>query len=104
MVENQLRHNKINDPFILELFKEIPKENFLPNDIKDHPYSDLNITLVSNRGYLKNLHIAQLINYAEINQTHKVLHLGALTGYVTTMLANLCSEDFAIESGSSGSK
>lgn len=98
MVENQLRPNKINDPVILELFKAMPKENFLPNEIKDQPYSDLDITLVSHRGYLKNLHIAQLINYAEINKTHKVLHLGALTGYVTTMLANLSSEVFAVES------
>ena len=54
-----------------EKIKEVPKENFLPNEIKDLSYSDLDITLVSNRGYLKNLHIAQLINYAENRQFHQ---------------------------------
>ena len=34
MVENQLRPNKINDPTILELFKNIKKEDFLPEQIK----------------------------------------------------------------------
>ena len=97
MVENQLRPNKIKDQNILNLFKKIPKENFLPNEINEIPYSDLDINLISNRGYLKNLHIAQLINSAEIKKTHKILHIGSLTGYVTVLLANLCFKVTAIE-------
>ena len=75
MVENQLRPNKIKDLNILNLFKKKPKEIFLP----------------------KNLHIAQLIKNAEIQKHHKVLHIGALTGYVTSLLSDLCFEVFAIE-------
>ena len=97
MVENQLRPNKIKDPILLNIFKKIPKEIFLPEEIKEIPYSDLDINIATNRGYLKNLHIAQLINNAEINKKHKVLHLGALTGYVTTILAHLSLEVIAIE-------
>ena len=97
MVENQLRPNKIKDPIILNIFKKIPKESFLPEEIKGIPYSDLDINITTNRGYLKNLHIAQLINNAEINKKHKVLHLGALTGYVSTILAHLSMEVIAIE-------
>jgi len=97
MVENQLRPNKIKDIHILELFNTIPKEEFLPEQITLPPYSDLDIPLLKNRGYLKNLHIAQLIHNAEIENTHKVLHIGALTGYVTSILANLSAEVYAIE-------
>ena len=79
------------------MFKTIPKEKVLPDEINAIPYSDLDITLALNRGYLKNLHIAQLIHYSEINKKHKILHLGALTGYVTSLIANLCSEVIAIE-------
>jgi len=56
MVENQLRPNKINNPTILELFKNIKKEDFLPEQIKKNSYNDLDAQLSSNRGYLKNLH------------------------------------------------
>ena len=97
MVKNQLRPNKIKDQWILNLFKEIPKEDFLIDGSKVSPYSDLDINISHNRGYLKNLHLAQLINNAEIKKEHKVLHLGALTGYVTTLLSNLCFEVVAVE-------
>jgi len=97
MVENQLRPNKIKNPLILELFKEMPKENFMLEDEGVIPYSDADITLANNRGYLKNLHIAQLINSAEIQKHHIILHVGALTGYVTALLSNLCLKVYAIE-------
>ena len=98
MVENQLRPNKINDLNILNLFKTVPKEKFLPSSKTKISYSDVDIQMLSNRGYLKNLHLAQLIKSAEIKKNHKVLHLGALTGYFTVLLSNLCSEVTAIES------
>ena len=97
MVKNQLRPNKIKDQLILNLFKAMPKEDFLIDGIKVSPYSDLDINISHKRGYLKNLHIAQLINNAEIEKNHKVMHLGALTGYVTALLSNLCSEVVAVE-------
>jgi protein-L-isoaspartate(D-aspartate) O-methyltransferase len=100
MVENQLRPNKIKDPIILSLFRNIPKEDFFTKEVSLIPYSDSDIDISDNRGYLKNVHTAQLINHLEIKQQHKVLHIGALTGYVTVLLSNLCSEVVAIEENS----
>ena len=97
MVENQLRPNKIKEEGILSVFRKISKEAFLPKDLESLAYSDMDITLGSNRGYLKNLHIAQLIKHAEIEKTNKVLHIGALTGYVSILISDLCFEIFAIE-------
>ena len=100
MVENQLRPNKIKDPTILSLFKKTPKEDFFTQEVSAIPYSDSDIDIVGNRGYLKNLHTAQIIHHSEINQKHKVLHIGALTGYVTVLLSNLCFEVVAVEESS----
>jgi len=97
MVENQLRPNKIKDPVLLNLFRKKPKETFLPENTGSLSYLDMDITLSQNRGYLKNLHIAQLIKHAEINSNHKVLHIGALTGYVTSLISDLCFKVIAIE-------
>ena len=97
MVENQLRPNKINNPVILELFKNIKKEDFLPEKIKKNSYNDLDAELSSNRGYLKNLHIAQLIHSAEIDKQDKILHIGGMTGYVSVILSSLCKELIIIE-------
>jgi len=97
MVENQLRPNKIQDANILEIFKSVPKEIFLYEENRSSTYSDLDIHLSGNRGYLKTLHIAQLINSANIKKNHKILHLGGLTGYVSVLMANLSKEVIVVE-------
>ncbi len=98
MVENQLRPNKISNPDILDLFRHIKKEDFLPDDIKELSYLDIDIDLEQNRGYLKNLHIAQLISNSKINKKDKILHIGGLTGYVSVMLSKLCKKLIVLES------
>ena len=98
MVENQLRPNKIKDPYILELFRNMEKERFIPSNLANLSYSDMDINLDNKRGYLKNLHIAQLIKHADLNKDHKILHLGSLTGYVSSLLANICKQVYAVES------
>ena len=97
MVENQLRPNKINNQVILELFLRVEKENFLHENQQNIAYSDLDIPMVERRGYLKNLHIAQLIQFSNIQENDKILHIGGLTGYVTLLLANLSNYIICLE-------
>jgi len=97
MVKNQLLPNKINNHDILELFKNTKKENFLTENLKEISYSDIEINLEANRGYLNNLHIAQLIHKADVKEQHKVLHIGGMTGYVSVMLSKLSKELIVIE-------
>ena len=55
MVENQLKPNKIREKSLLNLFKTIPKEEFVPDDIRKKCYFDKDLSILQNRGYLKNL-------------------------------------------------
>ena len=97
MVQNQLRPNKIKQKVVLDLFLNTPKENFVPDDFKTICYSDKNINIINKRGYLKNLHLAQIIHNAEIKKNDKVLHIGGLTGYLSSMIAQLCKKIIIIE-------
>jgi len=101
MVENQLRPNMINDLEILNIFRNTKKEDFLLEHDKDVTYSDVDISLDNNRGYLKNLHIAQLINSAKIKKNDKILHIGGMTGYVSVLLSYLCDRVIVIENNKS---
>ena len=89
MVENQLKPNQITDQRIHKIFNLIKKEKFLKEDIQNLSYIDSDINLSKHRGYLKTLQIARLIQYSKINNKDKVLHIGGLTGYVTTILSKL---------------
>ena len=92
MIENQLRPNKITNLDILKVFKNVSKENFISKDKINLCYSDQDISIKDQRGYLKNLHLAQILHFAEIKNHEKVLHIGGLTGYLSVLIAKLCME------------
>ena len=97
MVINQLRPNKINEENILKIFEKIPKENYLDVSAVKNCYLDKNLDITDKRGYLKNLHLAQIIKYSEISSNDKVLHIGGLTGYFSVLVSSLCKELFVVE-------
>tara|TARA_Y100001970_G_C14235283_1_gene861440 strand:- start:2781 stop:3461 length:681 start_codon:yes stop_codon:yes gene_type:complete len=97
MVENQLRPNKISSLSLLDIFNTVSKEKFISEDNLNICYSDQDIAVLDNRGYLKNLHIAQILHFAEIKKHEKVLHIGGLTGYVSVLISKLCKEIYVTE-------
>ena len=97
MVTNQLRPNKINEENILKIFENTPKEKYLDSHLGNKCYLDKNLDIIDKRGYLKNLHLAQIIKYSEISKNDKVLHLGGLTGYLSTLISNLCNKLLVVE-------
>ena len=97
MVINQLRPNKISEEKILKTFEKTAKEKYLETNLGKNCYLDKNIDITEKRGYLKNLHLAQIIKYSEISPLDKVLHIGGLTGYFSTIISYLCKELFVVE-------
>ena len=97
MIKNQLIPNDINKKSILDVFNNIKKENFLPENFKLNAYIDNEIYIDKDNSYLSNLNIARLIKFAEFSKYDKILHIGALTGYVTSLISNFVSEVIALE-------
>ena len=97
MVVNQLRPNKINEENILQIFEKTPKENYLDVSLSKNCYLDNNLDITEKRGYLKNLHLAQIIKYSKILPNDKVLHIGGLTGYFSALISTLCKELHVVE-------
>ena len=97
MVVNQLRPNKINEENILKIFEKTPKENYLDVSLGKNCYLDNNLDITDKRGYLKNLHLAQIIKYSKILPNDKVLHIGGLTGYFSVLISSLCEELHVVE-------
>jgi len=97
MIENQLRPNKITNNDVLQAFMSTSKEKFISEDKINICYSDQDISIKDQRGYLKNLHLAQILHYAEINNNEKVLHIGGLTGYLSVLIAKLCNKIYVTD-------
>tara|TARA_Y100001970_G_scaffold52522_1_gene66397 strand:- start:3831 stop:4481 length:651 start_codon:yes stop_codon:yes gene_type:complete len=97
MIENQLRPNKITNNDVLKVFMSTSKEKFISEDKINICYSDQDICIKDRRGYLKNLHLAQILHYAEIRNYEKVLHIGGLTGYLSVLISKLCNKIYVTD-------
>jgi len=97
MIENQLKPNKITNSDILSVFNKVSKENFISKDKINICYSDQDISVKDTRGYLKNLHLAQILHFSDIKTHEKVLHIGGLTGYLSVLIAKLCNEIYVTD-------
>ena len=101
MIENQLRPNKITNNEVLQAFMSTSKEKFISEDKINICYSDQDIFIKNQRGYLKNLHLAQILHYADIKNNEKVLHIGGLTGYLSVLIAKLCNKIYVTDNDQS---
>ena len=97
MIENQLRPNKITNSNVLQAFMNTSKEQFISEDKINICYSDQDISIKDQRGYLKNLHLAQILHFADIKNNDKVLHIGGLTGYLSVLIAKLCNKIYVTD-------
>ena len=101
MIENQLRPNKITNSDVLQAFMNTSKEQFISEDKINICYSDQDIFIKDRRGYLKNLHLAQILHFADIKNDEKVLHIGGLTGYLSVLIAKLCNKIYVTDNDQS---
>ena len=101
MIENQLRPNKITNSNVLQAFMNTSKEQFISDDKINICYSDQDISIKDRRGYLKNLHLAQILHFADIKNNEKVLHIGGLTGYLSVLIAKLCKKIYVTDNDQS---
>ena len=101
MIENQLRPNKITNGDVLQAFMSTSKEQFISEDKINICYSDQDISIKDKRGYLKNLHLAQILHFADIKNDEKVLHIGGLTGYLSVLISKLCNKIYVTDNDQS---
>lgn len=104
MVESQVRPNGITDRRILDAMAQIARETFVPPSRRDVAYMDEDVLLASHeagrpaRYLIEAMAFARLVQLAEVRPTDRILHVGAGTGYGTTVLARLGDTVVAVES------
>lgn len=98
MVASQLRTNAVSDPRIVAVMAQVPREAFLPADVRGIAYRDTAVPL--GRGRFQNVPIAtgRLLTEAYLLPADRVLLIGAAGGYTAAVLAGLVGEVVAVES------
>ncbi|MGL1920121.1 MAG: protein-L-isoaspartate O-methyltransferase [Hyphomicrobiales bacterium] len=101
MVNSQLLPNAITSKELLDAFRNLKRENFVPAAQQSVAYIDRDLTIVTpnkqNRFILDPMVQAKLIQAADINPTDIVLDVACSTGYSTALLSKLANMVVGIE-------
>lgn len=97
MICNQLRPNAITSNELIEVIAKVPREEFVPLDLKGIAYSDEPILVAKNRYLLPTLTTARMLEALDIQSNDKILDIGCGLGYSTAILGQLAKKITAIE-------
>lgn len=100
MVENQIRTNRITNNAVVAALESVPREVFVPKQLRGVAYLDEDIDLGGGRYLLEPLVFAGFLQAADIKPGDVVLDVGCATGYSAAVLARLASTVVALESDS----
>lgn len=97
MISQQLKTGDVENVKILNLFKEIPREDFVPEEFKHFAYADLQIHLGNNQRMLTPLEEAQLLQSLNLTGNETVLEIGTGSGFLTACLCKLAKFVLSVE-------
>ncbi|RMH59292.1 MAG: protein-L-isoaspartate O-methyltransferase [Zetaproteobacteria bacterium] len=97
MVDNQIRCAKILDPDTLDLIESMPREEFVPEQVRSIAYMEGRLPLPCGQEMLSPLQEAHILQALALRGHERVLEIGTGTGFLTAMLAMRAREVVSCE-------
>jgi len=97
MVNNQLKERGIEDPLVLNAMQTVPREAFVPEDLKDQAYNDNPLPIGYDQTISQPYIVAFMSQSLSLQPEHKVLEIGTGSGYQAAILSRICREVYTIE-------
>jgi protein-L-isoaspartate(D-aspartate) O-methyltransferase len=97
MVERQLRRRGIRDARVLQAMGEIPREEFVPADLRVMAYGDAPVQIGWGQTISQPYMTALMAQELELTGTETVLEVGAGSGYAAAVLGSLAARVVAVE-------
>jgi len=98
MVENQLRPQGVVDPAVVAAMGSVPRERFVPEDVRPLAYVDRALALGGGRFLAAPAVLGQLLMQMMPERGQRALIVGAGTGYSAAVLSAMGLEVVAVES------
>ncbi len=97
MLTQQVRAWHVLDDRILDLLKEIPREEFVPTQYHDLAFSDMHIPIGHGQVMMTPGEEARVLQALDIQDTDKVLEVGTGSGYMTALMAKQADHVYSLE-------
>jgi protein-L-isoaspartate(D-aspartate) O-methyltransferase len=97
MVERQIAGRGLRSGRLLAAMKEVPREAFVPEAVRDFAYEDGPLPIEAGQTISQPYIVALMIEAAGVAPGHRVLEIGAGSGYAAAILSRIAAEVIAIE-------
>jgi protein-L-isoaspartate(D-aspartate) O-methyltransferase len=97
MVQSQLAARGIRDDRVLAAMREVPRQEFVPEALRDQAYEDHPLPIGSGQTISQPYIVAVMLEHLGLQPADRVLEIGTGSGYVTALLSRLCAEVYSIE-------
>jgi protein-L-isoaspartate(D-aspartate) O-methyltransferase len=97
MVRRQLSGRGIEDERVLAAMAEVPRELFVPEDLRRRAYRDGALRIGEGQTISQPWIVACMAQALELKGDERVLEVGAGSGYAAAVLSRLCAEVVTIE-------
>lgn len=98
MVEGQIRPNKVTDHRLVDALSETPREAFVPESARGVAYVDDDLPIGQGRYLLEPMVFARMLQHIAVQDSDRVLDVGAAGGYSTAILAKLAASVVGLDS------
>lgn len=97
MVERQLRDRGIEDLRVLAAMDEVPRERFVPAELRDRAYADSALPIGEEQTISQPWIVAAISQALELDSSELVLEVGTGSGYSGVVLSHLAGHVVSIE-------
>jgi protein-L-isoaspartate(D-aspartate) O-methyltransferase len=97
MVENQLRRRGIADERVLGAMGEVPREEFVPEEMRSSAYSDSALPIGYEQTISQPWVVAAICQALDLHGSERVLEIGTGSGYSGAVLARLGARVVSLE-------
>jgi protein-L-isoaspartate(D-aspartate) O-methyltransferase len=97
MVQRQIEGRGVSDPAVLEVMRDVPRHEFVPEDLVDRAYGDHALPIGHGQTISQPYIVAVMTELLEIEPGEKVLEIGTGSGYQAAVLAEMGVEVYSIE-------
>ncbi len=97
IVDNQIRTTDVTSHSVLQAFLSVPREEFVPANLKAIAYIDDDLEIAPGRYLMEASPLAKLLQLARIGKDDLVLEVGCGTGYVSALLSLLAGSVVSVE-------
>lgn len=97
MIDRQIRARGVTSPLVLDAMREVPREVFLPEKLREFAYEDAPLPIAGGQTISQPYIVAMMIEALDLKGGEITLDIGTGSGYAAAVLSRIAAEVYSVE-------